>query len=297
VYVFSFDGKSWGQRQKILTADGRAGEGFGRAIALEGDRAVIGADGAVRVFERSGKLFGQMQKISPPRGANALTFGRTVALSGSTLIVGSSTATVGKNAAQGAVYVYELTGFDFALKQTLVAADGRALDHFGSAIAIDHDTVAVGTDSARTPSAGVGAAYVFRRSGGAFRQRAKLAPADGSERDAFGRVVAVLGELVVVGAPLHEHGGFNADHGAVYTFRDAGSRFTQTQEIYPRDAQNNDHFGSAVALAPGLALVGSPNDDVPFVANGSAYVEAAEPAKPPASSQATPLAAREPMHE
>ncbi|HEX6766959.1 MAG TPA: hypothetical protein VF103_15795, partial [Polyangiaceae bacterium] len=272
VYVFVDDGTRWFERQKLLAAGGVSGEFFGRSIAFELDTAVIGADGSARVFERSGATFSEVQKISPPPSANAETFGATVALSGDTLLVGSPASTVGTNSAQGAVYVYERVGASFVLSQTLVASDGRVLDRFGSALAIDEDNVVIGVSSSDPSSGGVGAAYVFVRSGGTFSESAKLTASDATPEDFFGRAVAALGDFIVVGAPMHEHGGINTNHGSAYVFRGADSTWTQVQEIFASDRNNGDLFASAVSLDVGLVLVGSPFDDVPFSANGSAYV-------------------------
>jgi hypothetical protein len=64
VYVFAHNGAIWTLQQKLVAADGEAGDMFGVAVALEGDTLVAGArygnaggsgnQGSVYVFTRSG---------------------------------------------------------------------------------------------------------------------------------------------------------------------------------------------------------------------------------------------------
>jgi hypothetical protein len=62
-----------------------------------------------------------------------------------------------------------------------------------------------------------GAAYEFRRGGGAWSghwsQRQKLTAVDGARLDRLGFAVGIAGSTGLVGAPFH-----NADRGAVYLF-------------------------------------------------------------------------------
>lgn len=43
VYVFSYSGAAWSQKQKLVAADGAADDGFGSSVALAEDKAIIGA--------------------------------------------------------------------------------------------------------------------------------------------------------------------------------------------------------------------------------------------------------------
>ena len=59
-YVFTFDGTSWIEIQKLTASDRAANNFFGSAVALDGTRALIGASaigvikGAVHVFDFDG---------------------------------------------------------------------------------------------------------------------------------------------------------------------------------------------------------------------------------------------------
>jgi hypothetical protein len=267
-YVFRRSGTVWLEQQKLVPADGGStNERFGETLALDAGVLAVGARGAVRIFRLQGSLWVETQKIVSPSGTSTDTFGR-VALSGETLVVGSPHETIGSKVEQGAAYVFDGSGAAFAFRQLLFDPDGTGSDHFGTAVAVSGDTILIGTDRAA-----LGAAYVFARRSIAFDLQAKLeATTDATNGDRFGTSVAIEGDIALIGAPFHEHGGQNGDHGSAYLFRRVRAVWTELEELFPSDAQNNDHFGSALAVKPGIALIGSPNDDVPFVANGSAYV-------------------------
>lgn len=89
-----------------------------------------------------------------------------------------------------------------SLQQKLVIEDGKYSDEFGSAVAVDGDTVVVG---ARSEDFGTnenqGAVYIFTRSGGVWTQQQKLMATDGAMYDVFGWAVAISGDTVAIGAP------------------------------------------------------------------------------------------------
>lgn len=91
----------WWQVAKLTAADAAAGDVFGRAVAIDGDTAVVGApyaddygdnSGAVYVFRRDeGGLdaWGQVAKISPADTVMRSFFGCAVGISGDTAVVGA----------------------------------------------------------------------------------------------------------------------------------------------------------------------------------------------------------------
>ena len=102
-------------------------------------------------------------------------------------------------------------------------------DHFGSAVAIDGDTMVVGADRDDDKSANSGSAYVFVRSGSTWTQQQKLTASDGYLDDNFGNSVAISGDTIVVGA---ERQGYN-ELGAAYVFVRSGTTWTQQQKLAP----------------------------------------------------------------
>lgn len=126
----------------------------------------------------------------------------------------------------------------------LTASDGAEANDFGGSVAISGSTAVVGASDSQ-----IGAAYVFVRSGGVWRQEAELRPSDGSIGDFFGYSVAISGSTAVVGA-------FDARAGvgAAYVFVRSGTAWSQQAELSPSDG---DSFGFSVAISGSTIVVGA----------------------------------------
>ncbi len=248
VFAFKRSGSTWTELAKIEPPDGVNGESFGSSLTFNGGEVMIGSDGLVRFYLTDGDGWSLLQKIQPPAGASQNGFGRS-ALADGTLVIGSLRDTVGDNAEQGSVYVYDETKGPWAVTQRLVADDGQANDHFGNTVAVSGDTILVGADSfAHLDQSG--AAYVFvRNAAGSFVQQAKLHSPDGAPEDAFGLVVALRGDRALISASQHEHGGVGTDTGAAYLFQRTQSQWSAVQELTATDPTNHANFGAPLALS------------------------------------------------
>jgi hypothetical protein len=171
-YVFTRDGTTWTQQQKLTAADGAAGDYFGWSVSLDGDTALVGAykrtvgantsQGAAYLFTRSGTTWTQQQELTAGDGAAGDCFGCSVSLDGDTALVGALYKTVGANTYQGAAYLFTRSGTTWTQQQELIAGDGAAGDYFGWSVSLDGDTALVGAYN-KTVGANTrqGAAYVF----------------------------------------------------------------------------------------------------------------------------------------
>src|SRR5499426_2316816 len=261
VRVFVRDSGVWIEQQTLTASDGTGLDGFGRAVAINGNTIVVGASGhdgsrgAAYVFVERGGVFNQAQKlVASDRAANDL-FGTSVAINGTTLVVGA----MGDDGNRGAAHVFAQTDGLWIEQQKLVAGDRSVpafpFDTFGRSVVLSGDTIIIGTPrdgiGAPTPA---GAAYVFRLVDGVWSQRQKLAASDDGPTNRFGNGLALSGETLVVGAP-----GASNDRGAVYVFaRDQAGVWIEQQKVVASD---------------GRLLVGAAGDDVgPNNNQGSAYV-------------------------
>ncbi|MDX1400686.1 MAG: hypothetical protein R3245_02090, partial [Kiloniellales bacterium] len=176
VYVYEEDKGVWGQSQFLHPSDALALDPireFGFSIAMEGNRAVIGApgdsesgteSGSVFVFERDTKSgeWQEVYKLLPDDGEEGDRFGHAVGLSGDFVYVG---APFDDDVAQdaGAIYLFELNSGARVAQQLekYVADTVSGHDRFGEAISVDGIRVLVGAsrDDDRGPNAG--AAYAI----------------------------------------------------------------------------------------------------------------------------------------
>ena len=214
----------------------------------------------------------QRAKLTPTGSAFLDQFGYSVDASGASIVVGAPLS----NAATqfgGAAFVFARTGSAWSQQAALIASDPRPSDQLGQSVAIDGDTVVVGSygnDNGGSSSTNSGAAYVFTRTGTAWTQQAKLSAADAAPGDGFGYSVAVSADTIVVGTPLDDDAG--GDSGSAYVFTRTGTTWTQQAKLTSADAATADNFGLSVGLDEGTVVVGAPSDDDAGSQSGSAYV-------------------------
>jgi hypothetical protein len=114
-YVFTSSGTVWSEQEKLIAADGGAGDLFGDKVALSGNMAVVGAwradinaqsnQGGAYVFTRSGTTWGRQLKLAASDGAAGDQFGFAVDISDSTIAVGASLDDIVQKVDQGSVYI------------------------------------------------------------------------------------------------------------------------------------------------------------------------------------------------
>ena len=266
-YVFVRSGGTWEPQATLRAADGADYEWFGASVAVSGDTVVVGAPrhswpadstGSVYVFTRSGSTWSQRAELTADDAADGDHFGGAVALEGTTAVVSGG----------GAAYVF--TGSGASWSQQARLGDGTGGEGFGTAVAVNADTVLVGAQwwgSAGGVNDPLGAAYVFVRSGTTWSLQTRLTASDGQHGDYFGASVALSGETALVGR--------GQGTGAAYVFTRSGTTWSQQARIAdPDSASYAPCFGTSVALVGDTALVGAPYTDFTYGNDnrGAAYL-------------------------
>jgi hypothetical protein len=261
-YVFVRSGTTWSQQAKLTASDGDTFDDFGYSVAIYGATVVVGTPsenafvGAAYVFVHSGTAWHQQAKLTPSDGKRG-SFGNSVAISGSTVVVGAED----KNFNTGAAYVFVRSGTAWHQQARLTASDAAQRSDFGYSVAVSGPAVVVGAN--HLSGSGIGAAYVFVRSGTAWSQQAKLTAPGPATFDLFGDSVAIVGSTAVVGAPGQ------LSPGAAYVFVRSGTAWSQQAKLTASDGASRDFFGGSVAIVKSTAVVGAPNNNS---ATGAAYV-------------------------
>jgi len=225
VYVYTRTAEnSWIEQAKLTASDGSQGDQFGESVAIAGDTIVVGAykhdehgpeSGAVYVYTRTGSTWTQQAKLTASDAFAGDQFGRSVAIDGDTIVVGADNAD-GTATDSGAVFVFIRLETGWIQQDKL--EEGEAGDNFGFSVAIDGETIVVGSHSANGRDASnSGAVYVYSRTElGTWNKKAKLTANDGDTEDQFGFSVDIAGDTIVVGADLDDDNG--DDSGSVYVF-------------------------------------------------------------------------------
>ncbi len=260
-YVFGLAGGRWTQEAKLIPDDADAGDSFGVAVALDGDRALVGGyrGGQVVAYVFHRTAGGWVQEATLPTAAAAASVvSVAVALQGGRAVVGANQ----HHGRQGAAFVFGQTAAGWAMEAELTAPDGAAGDAFGSSVALSDTRVVAG---AYGRDGGRGAAYVFEREATAWSHRTTLSAPNDDAPGGLGVSVAIDGDRVLAGAPFYDDG-----RGAAYAFDlAAGPSPSTLRSPFP---VAGDSFGWSVALRDERALVGARLDDGRVSNGGAAFL-------------------------
>lgn len=199
-YVFTRSGTTWTQQAYVKASNTDAGDEFGRALSVDGDLLVVGAEGedssgvetsntlsnagAAYVYRRAGTVWTTDGYIKATRIAQDTNFGASVGIDRNHLIVGARSEGGGGTGvdpppsgaafAAGAAFLYRRDAatppWTPMSLPYIKASNTQALDQFGTYVAIDGLTFAVGAPNEDSGSAtganeaasNAGAVYVYR---------------------------------------------------------------------------------------------------------------------------------------
>ena len=236
---------------------------------------------SVTYFEQD-QVFATDPQFEPEEHA---WFGNAIAVDEDTMVVGSRF----ENSNAGAAYVYTRndggtpldTSDDFWQPQAkLTSSNVDAFDEFGASVAIEGDTIVVGSTWDDEAALNSGSAHVFTRRDGTWSKRAILTADDAAAGDGFGVSVSISGDTVVVGSFQDTNFGHTNDDvgktingaGSVYVFVGNGDDWSLQAKLIASDAEAYDAFGTSVSISGESVVVGSPEDDAEGGNSGSAYV-------------------------
>jgi len=270
--IFSRTRTGWEQQATPHAPDGDWSDNFGISVALDTNRALIGANeeddpngeesGSVYVFSRTGDQWHQETRLVASDGEPGDRFGTTIALDQGTALISEGL----KPTTKGSVYVFSRR--DTGWTQETRLTDSNTSKGFGFSLAVEEDTGLIGDFGDEN----TGAASVYTRTGTGWEQQAKLFAADGEETDRFGSSVALDGDTALIGAKYDENSN-GEQAGSAYVFTRAGAGWEQQAKLLAPDGDAEDNFGESVALDSNTALIGVPrSDNTNGPGAGSAYV-------------------------
>ena len=270
-YVFTRNAGVWTEQAKLTASDGASGAIFGWSVAVDGDTALIGAygTGSAYVFTRNAGVWTEQAKLTASDRASGDTFGINVAVDGDTALIGAPRDD-DNGLYSGSAYVFTRNAGVWTEQAKLTASDGASGDAFGVSVAVDGDTVLIGSWGDDDNGEFSGSAYVFTRNAGVWTEQAKLTASDGASVDDFGVSVAVDGNTALIGANEDDDNGENS--GSAYVFTRNAGVWTEQAKLTASDGASDDEFGVSVAVDGDTALIGSWHDDDNGESSGSAYV-------------------------
>ena len=252
IYVFERAGDGWEFAYIITGDDVEIGDEFGAALAVDGERLLVGSPGrdggrgGAQVFERGDDgQWVQRVEFVPPADGEIRGAGTAVALSGDAVFLGAPS-----DAGPGVVLRFPAAGGPASL---LPSPAPSAPDRFGASLSLDGDHLFVGAD------AGAGAAILFTRGDdGEWRESARLSfPEEGPA--GYGSAVAFNGRSAWVGASGVSQGAGGAQ---VFHVAEATMSLEGENTIPAPGFSRGALFGSFVALRDDVAVVAASNADM-----------------------------------
>ena len=269
-WIYTRTAGVWSQQGSKLVGTGASGnavQGTSVAISGDGNTAIIAGYydnariGAAWVFTRSGGVWSQEgNKLVGSGSAGSSYQGQSVAISadGNTAIVGG---TIDNNAV-GATWVFTRSNGVWSQQGSkLLGNDVVDSAQQGTSVALSADGN-VALVGGWTDNGGLGATWVFTRSGGVWTQQGgKLVGTGFSGLSGQGRGVTLSadGNTAVVGGP-----GDNSGVGAIWVFKRSGGAWSQQgDKLVGTGAVGNASQGYSVSMSAdaGTIIEGAQHDD------------------------------------
>jgi choice-of-anchor B domain-containing protein len=268
----------------LLVSPGLAQSGsFGNTVVIDGDALIIGEPnntfrpGTVYVYRKSGGDWVESARLTAPGAERADGFGAVLALSGNTLFVAER---------GGRLHAFERSGATWAFSGTLAEDDTVGLDprcdfngycgvDYGISLAADGEWLLVGhaktaTDLSRlrprqrrgteaAPPTPVGIVYAFRRGpDGRWTEQQRIESPVAAPGDGFGAALSVIGDRVLVGAPVAAGDGDSlGGAGRVFEYRLLDGQWQEGAELTVA-AEADASFGASIVARDGRAIIGAP---------------------------------------
>ena len=277
-YIFTRADALWSQQQKITAPDANIGDRFGDSVSISNDTIVIGAYGdaafigSAYVFVKFGSSWAMQQKLTPSDANVGDHFGYSVAIDADTIIVGAHKSNHLGLDDTGSAYIFTRNAGLWSQQTVLYASDAGYTNYFGWSVALDGNYAVIGAyecDIVDVDKAG--AAYVFSKIDSNWVEQQKLFDADDPcNGEDFGWSVAIKNDTILVGCTCDSLGGKQT--GSVFEFVRSGPAWLQSARLTASDLNDEDKFGSSVALSGSHIIVGAPYNFNNGKSTGSAYI-------------------------
>lgn len=217
-WVYKYNGQAWVLEQELVSSDQESYDNFGSAVALSGDRLVVGARGegnyfgaggnneyaigAAYVFDYVGGAWVEQQKLRASIPEENSYFGGHVAADNNTLLIGSFGRNGGISHGSGAAYFFELQGGNWV--ETL-HVDGMMPGYthaLGRGVAIDGDLAVIASGGHDLLGNEQGAVHPYRRVNGVWQPEPLINPGGMGRWDLFAQDVDLHGEQMATCAYL-----------------------------------------------------------------------------------------------
>jgi len=202
-------------------------------------------------------------------------YGYAVDTDGRTAVVGAYGDDIGGSFA-GSANVFTISGSSTQLIATLRHVGPMALDVFGRAVAVDGNFIAIAAemrDVQGLNAAGDVSVFMKSETGAPWQLNATLNAPVPTIAGRFGAAVALRGDVLVVGSPETIVDQGPIQHGRAYIYERISGAWVLVKTLDPLDNTNQGNFGSSVAVADGVVVIGAPYvTNTAGIETGAVYV-------------------------
>jgi PGF-pre-PGF domain-containing protein len=206
--------------------------------------------------------------------AAAASFGTSVSIYNNKTVFGATGAPYNSGGMAGQAYVFQNTGGMWSQTAILNGSDITGTSAgFGNSVSIYKDTALIGAkDQSFGPYSQAGEAYVFKNSGGTWRQTAILNASDKADYYTFGDSVSIYNDTIIVGSSTAKSGLGYYNVGAAYVFKNSGGSWRQDAILSASDKMAGSDFGYSVSVYNDTAVIGAIYAPSGVYTSGQAYV-------------------------
>lgn len=258
---------------------------LGSSVAMTESFAVLGApkglgtstrSGQVAIYERddagtsddiSDDFWTLHSRIPSPIDTPEQNFGAAVAIEGRTIVIGApGNETVG---VAGRVFVFDSHGEGWSQIAELTGPTSHGNESFGASVAIEDETILVGSPLSSAVAVGAGVVDVYELDT-AWSHNVRLFGSNPTAGDGFGTSVAVRGNRLAIGVPRDDVQTSNDGSVAIYQ---RSNNSWEIETIVTSTAPTfGGQFGHSVSLLGKDLLVGAPFESVNDIRKaGAAY--------------------------
>jgi len=272
-HVFVRQDAGWTEQAELIAEDAEPGHDYGASVSVDGDRALVADEYAVRVFEHVDGVWSQ-QALIQPYSEGYYSSPVEASVSGDTAIILVEWQATSFFFFGTALYVYVRSPEGIWTMEDAFSGtgwDNLSSDEWEVNATLDADTILAGSyqsDIGGMQRAGM--VTVFERVDATWSSTAELVSPDPADNDLFGYAVSADGESALIGVPGDDDAGDGS--GSAYVFTRSGGEWSLEATLLPSDGAAGQGFGTAVSLDGDTAVVSAPGDDSSAENAGAAYV-------------------------
>lgn len=247
--------------QQLFPGDPESFCDFGNAMDIDGDVAIIGASeknengfnyaGAAYIFRRTPTGWVQEAKLMATAPEIHDNFGTSVDIEGDVAVVGAPDFPYSSFTGTGRVWIFRRIAGVWTLEQEVIPSNGSIDDGCGRFIALSGNTLAVSNGGNDTIS-------MFEYAAGTWTETTTLSTPPTAY--IFPTALALQGDRLAAGSSWETVNGL-LRAGVVRIFERNGSAWQLAQVITDPIPNDEDYFGTSIAMDQGVLAVGIPEDN------------------------------------